>query len=159
MGTTERDGAGSEVAPQEGSDEDSEGTAAVVRNFGADASGGQRAAVVGTLRSYFRALADENYRSACAHFTRAYRRTLARALSGGDAGGSCREVGRAMREQPDLPTGDAVATVAAEILRVGIEGSNATVVYRPRKGTASFLTLVREGGSWKTTSLAGAPLQ
>jgi len=136
-----------------------EGTGEAARQFGSATSGEHRAEAVAVIRDYFGALAMGHLRRACGHLARSYRSAAAGEGSGGRGGAhQCRTLAHALRGGAAADPDTARSNAAAEIVRVGAEGGTAVVVLRPEEGPTSFLTLVREGGSWKLTALTAAPL-
>ena len=129
-----------------------------IQNYGSEASGGEKEAVIEAMRSFLRALAGPNYAEVCAGLTAANRRQLAQfAKIKKEPAKGCASL---------LPTvlvpgasAEAKKAAAGAISRVRIGGGNAFVLFRPAGGKLSYFVMKEEGGQWKSTSLAaGTPL-
>ena len=151
-----------EAVPRSGGEDETSDPDAIsetVRGFGSEAGARYGEEIVAVVRSYFSALAKGRHTEACSHMSSSFRRTLSRALQperAREAG--CEALGQMLAADSNLPIGAADAASRARIVGVRVAGRNAVVLYRPEGGEPSFLTLIREGGRWKATSLAGAPL-
>jgi hypothetical protein len=150
-GSTEQSGSGSSSGSSTSGGDNS------IQTYGSAASGAEKAAVLSATHSFFNALAASNYGSVCSQLASSNRRELQQYLKlGHSKAHSCATL---------LPTLlraiGPTATKAAKgsFTAVRIQGPRAFVLFRPKGGPPSYFLMLKEGGTWKPTSLApGVPL-
>jgi hypothetical protein len=139
-------------------EEESESADQSIQEFGSEAEGTEAEAVVDTMRSYFRALANRNLQGVCSGLLAANREQLeefAKAKPGGPE--DC--VGVLKNLLSPAAAAEAKKTFGATISKVRVGDGHAFVLFRPPGGRVSYFVLEEEDGSWKATSIApGAPL-
>lgn len=127
-----------------------------IEDFGAEAGGSDRAAILADFHSYLRALAAKEFAKACRGLAAGVRRSLKRLVGGGPKAPGCTVV------LPDLlaPTAPIIAREQAngEITKVRVEGGRAFVIFRAPGAKLYQLTMVREGGEWKAGLVAASVL-
>jgi hypothetical protein len=132
------------------------GGEASIERFGFEARGEQRGAILAVFGGYLGALARKEYPTACSHLGAVVRRSLAR-------------LGKARSKQPRCPAvlswllspgAGAISGRQAEgeIARVRAMGDRAFVVFHAPGAKLYMLTMIREGGEWKSATLAASVL-
>ncbi len=161
--TTTPSGTQSTPAEQQGSSTSTtpSGTSASpdnsIQTYGSAASGAEKAAVLSATHSFFHALAATNYASVCSQLASSNRKELQQYLKlGHSKAHSCATL---------LPTllrnigPTANKAVKGTFTGVRIQGPRAFVLFRPKGGPPSYFLMLKEGGTWKPTSLApGVPI-
>jgi len=128
-----------------------------IQNYGAEAGGEEKAAVLAAMRSFIAALASSDYARACAALPAANREQMQQFFKAQHHGGSCAAV-LAKLLSPAATT-EAKKALGATISKVRVGEGNAFVLFRPAGGKLSYFVMKEEGGAWKATSLAaGSPL-
>lgn len=128
-----------------------------IQTYGSAASGSEKAAVLSATHSFFHALAATNYASVCSQLASSNRKELQQYLKlGHSKAHSCATL---------LPTllrnigPSANKAAKGTFTAVRIQGPRAFVLFRPKGGPPSYFLMLKEGGTWKPTSLApGVPL-
>ena len=129
-----------------------------IQEYGAEAEGGEREALLAAMHSFFRAIAASDYSRVCSGLLGANREQLQQfsKLQGG-AGADCAQ--SLAKLLTPTAAGEAKKAAAATIGRVRVKGDIAFVLFRPPGATLSYFAMKREGGAWKAISLApGTPL-
>jgi hypothetical protein len=127
-----------------------------IEEFGQEASGSQRSALLGAFHAYLGALAARDYASACGHLSVNVRRSLEQLLAKAKKGVGCPRVLPALL----APTAATIARQQDEgqITKVRVKGERAFVVFHAPGAKLYQLTMVREGGRWKVATVAASVL-
>ncbi|HXV06333.1 MAG TPA: hypothetical protein VFP23_10565 [Solirubrobacterales bacterium] len=127
-----------------------------VEGFGSEAGGSVREAILGAERAYFGALADKDFGKACTHLSSSVLRSLEQLAPPQLRAEGCAGI------LPKLlaPTAPALARqqAAGDVRRVRIGGQQAFVIFHAPGARLWVLTMLREGGRWKATTIAGSIL-
>ena len=128
-----------------------------IQTYGSAASGSEKAAVLSATHSFFSALAATNYASVCSQLASSNRQELQQYLKlGHSKAHSCATL------LPTLLHSVGPSARKAEkgtFTAVRVQGPRAFVLFRPQGGPPSYFLMLKEGGTWKPTSLApGVPL-
>jgi hypothetical protein len=129
-----------------------------IQEYGSEASGGQKEAVLSAMNNFIDALATKDYDSVCTGLVKANREQLSKYMqaASGSSGGGCAAVLKKLL----VPAAAAEArkNLHPAIGRVRIGEGSAFVVFRPAGGKLSYFVLKEEDGEWKSVSLApGTP--
>jgi hypothetical protein len=137
--------------PDAGKPEESrfEGGEEDVEEFGAEAEGPGKAAVLAAERSYLTALAAKSYDSACKGISRSVTASLAKLVQGGGVGCA------AILPNVLAPTTAMVARqqLDGRLVRVRVEGDLAFVIFKAPGARLWVMPMRRERGHWKATAL------
>ena len=127
-----------------------------IEGFGEEASGGERAAIVGAFEGYLNAMAAGEPAAACSYLSATVQGSLERFASRSLKRKGCAAI------LPGLlaPTAAAISREQAngEIIRVRIEGDRAFVIFHAPGAKLYEMPMVRESGGWKTGLVAAAVL-
>lgn len=127
-----------------------------IEEFGDEAEGSGRSAVLGVFTGYLNAIAARDYASACSHLAATVRRSLEQLAAGSLKGKGCPAI------LPKLlaPTAPAIAREQAEgrITKVRVEGDRAFVVFHAPGAKLYQMPMQREGGVWKVGLVAASIL-
>jgi hypothetical protein len=120
-----------------------------IEEFGSEAQGAERAALLSTFHTYLGAIAAGDYPGACAHLAAAVQRSLERFVAQKGVGCS--------RSLPALlaPSAAAISRQQANgrVTKVRVQGDRAFLVFHAPGAKLYQLTMVREGGAWKAATL------
>jgi hypothetical protein len=132
------------------------GGEASIEDFGSEAEGADRAAILGSFETYLRALAGGDHETACERLSTPVQRSLTQLAPKALEAQGCPGI------LPKLlsPTAPAVAReqAAGEVTRVRVEGDQAFVVFKAPGAELYQLTMVDEGGTWKAATVAASVL-
>lgn len=135
--------------------EEQKGGEASIEEFGQEAEGPEREAILSVFTGYLEALADKDYEAACADLWATVDESLAQ-LSGEGSKAECSAI------LPELlaPGADRVARQQAEgkMSKVRIEGDRGFVVFHAPGAKLYQQTMSKEGGDWKVATVAAAVL-
>ena len=128
-----------------------------IQTYGSAAGGAEKAAVLSATHSFFHALAAPNYASVCSQLASSNRKELQQYLKlGHSKAHSCATLLPTLLQNIG-PTASKAAKGTFTAVR--IQGPRAFVLFRPKGGPPSYFLMLKEGGTWKPTSLApGVPL-
>ena len=124
-----------------------------IEGFGEEAEGSERGEVLGAFHAYLGALADVDYPAACFRLSARVRHSLSHLTKGKL---SC-ERAMALLLAPSTAKTTAQQD-EGKITKVRLKGDTAFVVFHAPGARLYQLTLAREGGRWKVTSLSAAVL-
>jgi len=135
---------------------ESEGGEKSIEEFGAEAVGSERVAIRGAFTSYLSAIAAGDFRPACSHLAAGVRQSLEQLVVKRLKGRGCVAI------LPKLLSGSA-ATIArrqaeGKITKVRVEGDRGFVVFHAPRAKLYQMTMVREGGEWKTATATSSVL-
>ena len=132
------------------------GGEASIEGFGAEAEGSEREAVLAAFRGYLDALADEDYATACSRLSADVKRSLEQLAPGKLKRQGC----AAILPRLLAPSAAAIAGEQAQgrITRVRVEDDRAFVVFEAPGARLYMLTMAREGGGWRATTVAASVL-
>lgn len=132
------------------------GGEASIEDFGVEAEGSGRTAIVGAFRGYLSALVGENYATACSRLAGNVKRSLRQFAPPDVKRRGC----AAILPRLLAPTAATIAREQAggEITRVRIEGDEAFVVFRAPGAVLYQMPMAREDGEWKVTLVAASVL-
>lgn len=133
-----------------------EGGEKSIENYGGEATGSDRAALLGVFHGYLGALAAKDYAGACSHLSSLVRHSL-KQLAG--------KAGRALSCPAILPRllAPTAATISREqvdgrVTKVRTMGNRAFVVFHAPGAKLYQLTMTREGETWHAATVAAAVL-
>jgi hypothetical protein len=133
-----------------------EGGEESVEEFGSEASGSERDAILGAEQGYLAALAGKDFASACSYLSGQARRSLSQLLTPAAKGKGCAAT------LPALLSSSAPATASQQaggkITKVRVQGDRAFVLFGAPGAKLYVFTLGREGGEWKATTIAASIL-
>jgi hypothetical protein len=129
-----------------------------IQEYGAEAQGSEKAAVLAAMRSFIAAMATGDYARLCAALPAANRAQMQQFAKAQHKGGGCAAV--LARLLNPAAAVEAKKALGATIAKVRVGKGNAFVLFRPRGGRLSYFVMKEEGGEWRATSLgAGTPLR
>jgi hypothetical protein len=127
-----------------------------IEEFGNEAEGSSRAAVLGVFTGYLNALAAKDDATACNYLAASVQRSLEQFVTPALRRKGCAAI------LPKLlsPTAAAIARqqAAGRIAKVRVEGERAFVVFHAPGAKLYMLTMTREGGEWKVALVAASVL-
>jgi hypothetical protein len=120
-----------------------------IEEFGSEAAGPDRAAILSTFHAYLEAVAARDYPGACRHLAVAVRRSLERFLA--KKGVGCAQSLPALL----APGAAAISRQQANghVTKVRAQGDRAFLVFHAPGARLYQLTMIREGGAWKAATL------
>ena len=146
----------SATAPPSVSSEDQKGGEASIEEFGSEAGGSDREAILTVFTNYMNAIADRDYQAACANLSAIVQSSLEQLAGGSLKGKGCAAI------LPKLlaPTAPQIAHEQAngEIAKVRVEDDRAFVVFKAPGAKLYQQTMVREDGEWKVATVAASVL-
>jgi hypothetical protein len=127
-----------------------------IEDFGSEATGPGRAALLGAFHAYLEAIAARDYPGACSHLAATVQRSLEQFAAPGSKEAGCEALLPALL----APTAAAISHQQANghLTKVRVQGDRAFVVFHAPGARRYQLTMVREGGRWKAATLAAAVL-
>lgn len=128
-----------------------------LQTFGDEVDGVLKKQVSRAVLSFFRALAKPNYPRICKGITRSNRQALEEyAQIKQEPEKSCAELLATLMTPPNAQIRQTAKSV---ITRVRVRKRETIVFFRPPGGTVSYIPMRREGGRWRSVTLApGTPL-
>jgi hypothetical protein len=132
------------------------GGEASVEEFGSEASGPDREEILAVFTGYLNAIAAKDYGKACSDLATPVQEGLQQFDAKAPKGTDCTAI------LPGLlaPTAGAVAReqVNGKITKVRVQGDRAFVVFHAPGAKLYQLTMIREGGEWKATTVGAGVL-
>jgi hypothetical protein len=148
--------AGGASTESSASGEEHKGGEASIEEFGSEAGGSDREALLAVFTGYLNAIADKNNATACSYLTTNVQEGLEQFVGGALKGKGCTAI------LPKLlaPTAPQIAReeVNGQITKVRVEGDRAFIVFKAPGAKLYQLTMVREGGDWKTATVSASVL-
>jgi hypothetical protein len=137
------------AAPEPNAEESIEG-------FGSEAEGSERQEVEGAFHSYLGAIAQGDDEKACSYLGARVTETLSELAAKAKKPLSCPQLLEALLS----PQADQIARGQEEgkIAKVRLKGDTAFVVFHAPGARLFQLTMAREGGAWRVTSLSASVL-
>jgi len=124
-----------------------------IEGFGGEAAGTERASIEGAFTGYLGALAEGDFQTACSHLATRVQRSLEQLVPKGKG---CTAI------LPKLLLGSAAAIARqqaeGQIAKIRVEGDRGFVVFRAPGAKLYQMTMMREGGEWKTATLTSSVL-
>lgn len=124
-----------------------------IEEYGAEAGGGERGAILSTFHNYLQAIAAGDSSAACSYLSARVQQGLRQLVK---KRASCEQI------LPRLlaPTATAISRQQdqGKITRVRVKGDQAFIVFHAPGAKLYMLGLVREGGKWKATTVAASVL-
>jgi hypothetical protein len=127
-----------------------------IEGFGEEAEGSERDEVLGAFHGFLGAIAEGDEETACSHLAARVTESLSQLAAKAKKPLSCPQ----LLEVFLSPQADQIAQGQAEgkITKVRVKGDTAFVVFHAPGARLYELTLAREGGEWKATSLSASVL-
>jgi hypothetical protein len=127
-----------------------------IEDFGAEAEGAGRAALLGAFHSYLNAVAAKDNATACSFLSGNVKRSLEQLAGGKSKSPGCTQILSKLLS----PTAPAISREQAEgrITKVRVEGDRAFVVFHAPGAKLYQMTMVREGDEWKVATVAASVL-
>jgi hypothetical protein len=132
-----------------------------IKNYGAEAGGAEKAAVVSAMRGFLLALDDSDFEKVCAGLLSKTRAALERLGRMAHKGKDCAAILAAIRSNSaTIQSEDVAKATNGRVTDVRVGKGTAYVLYRPPGGgPLSYYTMEDENGEWKATGLGiGTPL-
>jgi ketosteroid isomerase-like protein len=133
-----------------------EGGEESVEKYGSEAEGSDEEAIAGAEQAYLSAVAEKDFGAACSYLAASVTHSLEQFAAPRLKAKGCPGI------LPELlaPTAPAVARQQAEgeIRKVRVKGDMAFVIFHAPGARLYVLTMRREGGRWKATTIAGSIL-
>jgi Putative lumazine-binding len=129
---------------------------ASIEGFGSEAEGSEREEVEGAFHGYLGALAEGDEEGACAYLAASVQRSLSRLAAKAKKEVSCPQLLEALLSPQAAQIAEGQAE--GEITKVRVKGDTAFVVFHAPGARLYQLTLAREEGEWKATSLSASVL-
>jgi hypothetical protein len=138
------------------SEEAHKGGEASIEEFGSEAGGSDREAILAVFTDYMNAVADKDYATACSHLSAIVQSSLEQLAGKALKAKGCTAI------LPKLlaPTAPQIAREQAngKITKVRVEGDRAFVVFKAPGAKLFQQTMVREDGAWKASTVAASVL-
>lgn len=132
-----------------------QGGEASIEEFGEEAKGSEREAILAAFEGYLGALAQRDYGGACAHLDARLHESLARLLGNGPDVDCAQALPKLL--SPNAP---AIARIEANgaLSKVRLQGERGFVVFHAPGARLYQLPMVREEGEWKAGLVAASIL-
>ncbi len=127
-----------------------------VQAFGSEAKGADRAAPIATFHGYLTAIADHDTARACSYLSASVQQSLRRLVVPQLRAKGCPAILPKILSATAAPIGRQQA--GGEVTRVRVKGDRAFVLYHAPGARLYAMTMMREGGAWKATMIAGTVL-
>jgi hypothetical protein len=127
-----------------------------IEGFGEEAEGSTRADVLAAFHGYLGAIAAKDYPAACAYLAASVQQSLSQLAAKAKKPLSCPRLLEALLS----PQADQIAEGQEEgqVTKVRVKGETAFLVFHAPGARLYELTLAKEGGEWKATSLSASVL-
>jgi hypothetical protein len=142
-------------AAKQGRRGEAKGGEASIEEFGQEATGPERKAMLAAFEGYLNALGDKDYAGACAHLSQLVHESLAQLAGKGSTKG-CASLLAALLS----PSAAGIARVQAEgqVSGVRVGGERGFVLFHAPGARLYQQTMVREGGRWKAATVSASVL-
>lgn len=129
---------------------------ASIEGFGEEAEGSERDEVLGVFHAYLGALAQGDEQGACSYLAARVTESLQQLAAKAKKKVSCPQLLEALLS----PQAGQVAKAQAEgkVTKIRVKGDTAFVVFHAPGARLYQLTLAKEGGRWKATTLSASVL-
>jgi hypothetical protein len=140
----------------EGGSEKHKGGEASIEEFGEEARGSDREQILSVFENFLNAVADEDYAAACTHLSALTRRSLEQFGEKAMGGKGCAATLPAIL----APTAGPIAGEQANgrVTKVRVEGDRAFVVFKAPGAKLYQLTMVKEDGAWRASTVVASVL-
>ena len=137
------------AAPEQNAEESIEG-------FGEEAAGSEREEVEGAFHGYLGAIAEGDEEAACSYLGARVSESLEQLAAKAKKSPSCPQLLEVLLS----PEADQIAKAQVEgrVTKIRVKGDSAFVVFHAPGARLYQLTLVKEGGEWKVSSLSASVL-
>jgi hypothetical protein len=136
--------------------EEQKGGEASIEEFGSEAGGSGREAILASFSGYLNAIAAKDHAGACSHLASNVQSSLEQIAGKALGAKGCPAI------LPELlaPTASQIAREQAngKIAKVRVQGDRAFVVFHAPGAELYQLTMVEEGGEWKAASVSASVL-
>jgi hypothetical protein len=135
----------------------SSGGEASIEEFGSEAEGASRAAILGAFTGYLRSIAAGDSGEACVYLSAAVKHSLSQlSASGSQEGAGC----PVALSQLLAPAAAAIARRQARgrVIKARVKGAQAFVVFHAPGAKLYQLTMVREDGKWEAATVTASVL-
>jgi hypothetical protein len=146
----------SQSKPSSQSQEEAKGGEASVEEFGEEAQGAGREAILAAYEGYLGAIAAEDPAKACFYLAAQLRGTMKQLAGKAHAGMGCPQILPKLLS-PEAPQ-IAKAQAQGKVTRVRAQGGRAFVLFHAPGAELYYLALAAEGGQWKVASAAAGVL-
>jgi hypothetical protein len=155
-GSSQGQSQGSSEATSAHSPPKEENAEASIESFGEEAEGSERDEVLSAFHGYLGALAEGDEQGACSQLAASVQQSLSQLAAKAKKPLSCPQLLEALLS----PEVDQIARgqEKGKVTKVRVKGDSAFVVFHAPGARLFQLTLAREGGEWKATSLSAAVL-
>jgi hypothetical protein len=127
-----------------------------IEQFGSEATGSERAALRNAFHGYLAAIGERDYGTACSYLAAAARRSLAKLFAEGASTAGCAASLAAL--VTPAAAGISRKQSEADLTAIRVEGNRGFVLF-PAPGASLWqMTMEREDGDWKTTTVAASIL-
>lgn len=126
-----------------------------IQEFGIEAPEADFDAAAIALHGFLDARAAGAWRDTCSYMSTAVGASLIQ-LSGHSRGASCPDALASLAT--DLPPAALREAAVAEAAALRVEGDRAFLLFQGARGTAYFMPMAREGGTWKVAAVAPSAL-
>jgi hypothetical protein len=155
-GGGDQGGSTESIATPTTSTEEHKSGEASIEEFGSEAAGSGREAILSAFTGYLNAIAGKDYPVACSYLSETVQSSLEQLASKAAKGADCAVILPALL----APTAAQVARQQADgqVTKVRDEGDRAFVVFKAPGAKLYQQTMVREGEEWKASTVAAAVL-
>jgi hypothetical protein len=127
-----------------------------IEEFGAEASGSQRKAILAAEQAYLKALSASDFERSCALLANQVHESLQQFAARAGEGDGCTAI--LPKLLSSAAPGTARSQAGGEVSKVRLEGDRAFVIFRAPGAKLYVFTMVREGGEWKASEVAASIL-
>lgn len=127
-----------------------------IEEFGTEAGGAERKAMLAVFRGYLDAVAAGDYPAACSQLASGIRKLLGRV--GSSAGSKPPSCARALARIAKTALDDAAQKADGKIVAVRVEDDGGYVIFRAPGADLYSMRVTREGGEWRAGAVAAATL-
>lgn len=127
-----------------------------VQGFGSEASGSEREAALSAFHAFLAAIAARDYGAACAQLAKPAIASLEQLASPQLGEEGCEAIVSKLLAASSAPA--AAQQDEGKVTQVRVEGDQALVLFRAPGARLYVLSLIREGGDWKSSTLSASIL-
>lgn len=134
--------------------DDYRGGEASIEDFGSEAQGAEREAILSSFTGYLNALAEKDYEAACSYLAVAARSSLRQLAADSKAPCSALLPGLLSTTAPTVAREQA----EGDVTRIRVEGEQGFVVFHAPGAELYQQTMIAEGGKWRVQTVAASIL-